>query len=110
MANQAGYECDGCGACCRTFPIFVTEADALREPRIETEGRRNTNNSRYPLSLFPLPFHEACCFLDDRQQCTIYFTRPEICRELQAGGEQCQEARSRWGLEELRIGELKKVK
>jgi len=104
MRNQAGYECDGCGACCQTFPIFVTEDDARREPRIQTEGCRNTNSNRYPLSLFPLPFHDACCFLNDDKQCAIYSTRPEICRELQAGSRQCQEARKRRGLEELALG------
>lgn len=96
--NERLYECDGCGACCQTFPIYVTERDAQREPRIEQEGRRNTNSMRYPLTLFPLPFHEACCFLDNEQRCTIYATRPDICRELLAGSEQCQEARERQGL------------
>ncbi|HMP16728.1 MAG TPA: YkgJ family cysteine cluster protein [Gemmatales bacterium] len=89
------YLCDQCGACCRTFPIYVTEADAQREPRIAQEGCRNTNSRKYPLTLFPLPFHEACCFLDSGQLCTIYASRPEVCRELQPGTQQCQEARER---------------
>ncbi|MBL8822070.1 MAG: YkgJ family cysteine cluster protein [Planctomycetia bacterium] len=95
------FECDGCGACCRTFPIYVTEADAILEPRIHQEGCRNTNSTRYPITLFPLPFHEACCFLDSEQRCAIYSTRPGICRELAAGSEQCQQARQRQGLPEL---------
>jgi Fe-S-cluster containining protein len=95
------YECDGCGACCRTFPIYVMEEDAHREPRILLEALRNTNSSRYPLTLYPLPFQEGCCFLRSDQQCDIYNTRPSICRELAAGSVQCQEARNRSGLAPL---------
>jgi Fe-S-cluster containining protein len=95
------YVCDGCGACCRTFPIFVTYDDVEREPRIAEEGLRNTSSKKYSLTLFPLPFHEACCFLNGEQQCTIYETRPEICRELAAGSSQCQEARLRNGIPPL---------
>src|SRR5262249_33577149 len=40
QAVMADYECDGCGACCRTFPIFASSADAAREPRIAAEGRK----------------------------------------------------------------------
>lgn len=99
--TEPRYECDGCGACCRTFPIYVMEEDAIREPRILDEAQRNTNSSRYPLTLFPLPFHEGCCFLRSDQQCDIYLTRPTICRELAAGSEQCHEARRRCGLAAL---------
>lgn len=36
------------------------------------------------------------------QRCTIYTTRPNICREFQAGSSQCQEARNRNGMEPLK--------
>jgi uncharacterized protein len=101
MSPQPTYLCDGCGACCRTFPIFVTEEDASREPRIAEEGCRNTSSARYALTLYPLPFHEACCFLQADQRCDIYGSRPTICRELEAGGVQCQEARRRQGFSPL---------
>jgi len=51
--------------------------------------------------LFPLPFHETCCFLDGDNRCTIYATRPELCRHFEAGSEQCQEARRARGLTPL---------
>jgi Fe-S-cluster containining protein len=51
--------------------------------------------------LFPLPFLQACCFLDQNQRCEIYATRPQVCREFAAGSEQCQEARRRGGLPPL---------
>jgi uncharacterized protein len=99
------FECDGCGACCRTFPIFADTADAARETRIEREGRRLPDHLRTPrwtYQLFPLPFHERCCFLDDGDRCTIYLTRPTVCCEFAAGSDQCQEARRRQGFQELR--------
>jgi Fe-S-cluster containining protein len=98
---ETGIECDGCGACCRTFSIFASEADARREPRVAAEGRR------LPLSLaaegkhfrlFPLPFLDACAFLDGEDRCTIYERRPEVCRAFAAGSEQCRLAREAHGL------------
>lgn len=98
------YACDGCGACCRTFPIFAAGADADREPRIAREGRtlpEHVASPQWTYQLFPLPFHDGCCFLDGDNRCTIYATRPEVCREFPAGGDQCQEARARVGLPPL---------
>ncbi len=98
------YECDGCGACCRTFPIFVSIGDAEREPRIVSEGRRLPDHLEAPgwaFALFPLPFLAACPFLDGSNRCEIYESRPATCREFAAGSEQCQEARSRGGLPRL---------
>ena len=101
---MAVYECDLCGACCRTFAIFACEADAEREPRISVEGRRLKpwlETAEWAYQLFPLPFHETCCFLDGHNRCTIYATRPDLCRHFEAGSEQCQEARRSRGLAPL---------
>ena len=101
---MSGFECDGCGACCRTFPIFASIADADREPRIAEEGHSlppHLASDRWRYQLFPLLFHETCCFLDAGSRCTIYPTRPEVCREFAAGGDQCQAARARVGLPPL---------
>ena len=98
------FECDGCGACCRTYPIFASAADADREPRIASEGRALSEHlatERWHYQLYPLPFLEACCFLDAAARCTIYPTRPDVCRAFPAGGEQCQTARARIGLPPL---------
>ena len=98
------YECDGCGACCRTFPIFAAETDAVREPRIVQEGRKLSDSLGSPTwryQLFLLPFHQACCFLNESQRCTIYETRPDVCRTFTAGSTQCQEARERSGIKKL---------
>jgi Fe-S-cluster containining protein len=95
------FECDGCGACCKTFPIFAAEADAVAEPRIRDEARRlpeGLATPRWTYQLYPLPFHEACCFLDGDNRCTVYATRPTVCRTFAAGSAHCQEARARVGL------------
>ncbi len=97
-------ECDGCGACCRTFPVFVSEADAEMEPRIRSEGYRLPDHLReddWAYKLYPLPFHERCSFLGPDSLCTIHPTRPRVCRDFPAGDPQCQEARSRVGLPPL---------
>jgi Fe-S-cluster containining protein len=98
------YDCDLCGACCRTFPTFAAASDAEREPRIAAEGRRLEPwhaTPRWTYQLYPLPFHETCCFLDAERRCTIYETRPDVCRAFAAGSIQCQEARARIGLPSL---------
>jgi Fe-S-cluster containining protein len=95
------FDCDACGACCKTFPIFSAEADAARESRIRTEALplvEHVATPKFAYRLFPLPFHEACCFLDGEKRCTIYDTPPDVCRLFDAGSEQCQEARLRAGL------------
>ena len=101
---MSDFDCDLCGACCRTFPIFASAADALREPRIAAEGKELAVHLQTPswkLQLYPLPFLDACTFLDETQHCTIYDTRPEVCRRFAAGSEQCQEARQRSGIAPL---------
>jgi len=101
---SSAFDCDGCGACCRTFPIFASAADARRESRIGVEGRLLApwlGTERWKHQLYPLPFHDRCCFLDEEARCGIYATRPEMCRQFPAGGSQCQEARVRVGLPPL---------
>lgn len=104
MSLLADYECDGCGACCQTFPIFAAEADTVREPRIAQESRKLPDSLGSPswrYQLYPLPFHQSCCFLDHDQRCTIYPTRPDVCRKFEAGSQQCHEARERLGIAPL---------
>ena len=95
------FTCEGCGACCRTFPIFASEKDAKREPRIAKEGLllpEYMRDEAWTYRLFRLPFHEACCFLGKDNRCTIYATRPNVCREFIPGEAQCREARERQNL------------
>ncbi|MGJ8653998.1 MAG: YkgJ family cysteine cluster protein [Opitutaceae bacterium] len=95
------YDCMNCGACCRCFPIFASAKDAQREPRIQRETRKlaehlATEDKAY--QMYPLPFHERCVFLKEDQLCQIYETRPQVCRQFEAGTPQCIEARARKGI------------
>jgi Fe-S-cluster containining protein len=98
------YECDCCGACCGAYFIFASDEDAHREPRIAQEARKLPEShatAEYRYHLYPLPFLQACGFLGDDRRCTIYETRPDVCRQFAAGGHQCQLARERKGLPPL---------
>jgi Fe-S-cluster containining protein len=95
------YDCTQCGACCRSFPIFASETDAVREPAIRQEARAlpeyiQTEDKAY--QLFPLPFHSRCPYLKEDELCRIYESRPSVCRRFEAGSEQCIEARRRQGI------------
>ena len=95
------YDCENCGACCRCFPIFASEADAERDPAIRRETRKlepylATEHKAY--LMHPLPFLDECAFLKKDQLCRIYATRPVVCRRFEAGSNQCKEARERFGI------------
>jgi Fe-S-cluster containining protein len=95
------YTCDNCGACCKSFPIYASVADAEREPRICSQAQHlppEQSTAEWEYRLYPLPFLETCCFLDAENRCDIYATRPEVCRQFAAGSPQCQEARVRQSL------------
>ena len=104
MEDLPLYECDGCGACCKSFPIFASADDARREPRIKAEARALAPWQATPegsFRLFPIASFTACVFLDGGDRCSIYPTRPDICRAFPAGAPQCQEARALHGLPPL---------
>ena len=100
------YECDRCGACCRgTLIVEAYYLDALRDPRIldaDVSGRSLTidelsDDDRCVV----LAANRPCQFLGGDGLCTIYPTRPNACVAMEAGDEQCQEARSQLGLSPL---------
>jgi len=95
------FDCTRCGACCRCFPIFASSTDAKRAPRIKKEAKQLAEHLKTKdkaFQLFPLPFYESCAFLKNDQLCSIYETRPEVCRTFEAGSKQCIEARERVGI------------
>jgi len=99
--NKEVYDCMNCGACCRSFPVFASKSDGDREPRIKTEGQRipeYLSDEARTFRLFPLPFHDECCFLKSDQLCSVYASRPNVCRCFEAGSAQCIEARRRQGI------------
>jgi Fe-S-cluster containining protein len=95
MKSLPVFACDGCGACCRYFPVIVSNNDALFEPQIALLGKPHLQDS----TALYLNHGELspCFFLNDRNRCKIYPTRPQVCREFVAGASQCQEAREKLG-------------
>jgi Fe-S-cluster containining protein len=96
--------CDMCGACCQTFPVLVSIGDGEREPRIAHEALRVSAWQRsddWEYQLHPLPFSRGCLFLGDDDRCTVYQSRPSVCRRFAAGSPECQEARARLGIAPL---------
>jgi Fe-S-cluster containining protein len=88
------YQCDGCGACCRTKLVDVYEEDLLREPslaqRMMTVKEPGLDGEIGYLNCLR---DGACPFLDGEERCSIYPTRPVACVLFPPGGEECQEAR-----------------
>jgi hypothetical protein len=100
MSDQ--YECDGCGACCRTKLVDVFDVDVLREPRV---GQR-MQAFREPgldgeIGYLNCLTDGACAFLNCENRCSIYPTRPGVCVVFPAGSDECQEARQLLGLPTL---------
>lgn len=104
------YECDKCGACCQGIPFVETDdLDVLREPQLIDADPHHRGKAvaqiveeiRTQGKAVIIALGLPCMFLGVDNQCTIYPTRPNCCVGLEAGDEQCQEARLRAGLEPL---------
>jgi Fe-S-cluster containining protein len=95
-----------CGQCCRLI-IEVSLEDAEREPRIKELGSPIYQDARLTESgepeligyLLNRPPSYACAFLDEHNLCSIYPTRPILCRLFN-----CEEAKHE-GLIDLGIKE-----
>jgi len=104
------YECDQCGACCQGHLIVeADEIDVLREPRlIEADPHyrgRSLSDVRQELTddlkCLVIAAARPCIFLQVDCRCAIYPTRPNACVAMEAGDEQCQQARLAQGLPPL---------
>lgn len=107
---MAKYECDQCGACCQG-PLIVQAdwIDVVREPRLK-DADHHYQDQRIDKVLemledgmraVTLACGQACPFLSAEKTCSIYPTRPNDCVAMQAGDEQCQQARAAAGLSPL---------
>lgn len=103
----AVFECDGCGACCRHLIIEADHLDALREPRIAAEARLLDGKGKVAIEDAAWGMNRGdkdgldCVFLGKDNRCGIYATRPGVCVSMQAGSEQCRDARRMAGLAPL---------
>lgn len=104
------YECPpDCGACCKGhFIVECTDLDVMREPRLIEADKHWAG--RTPLQVIRelredwksviLNGGAACMFLKENQ-CSIYPTRPNCCVGMEAGSDQCQDARAAQNLPPL---------
>ena len=101
------FECDQCGACCKgALIVEADELDVLREPRIINADRIHRGKSVVQMvseiqqqgKAIILACGSPCSFLKPDNCCSIYPTRPNACVAMQAGDEQCQDARLAAGL------------
>jgi Fe-S-cluster containining protein len=105
-------DCRSCGACCTTdegggdvlaygYADLSTEDVARLSPRVRAQLHDLSvgGERRYATRAKQLPAGACVCqhlrgTPGQRCSCTIYETRPEICREFRVGGLRCREARA----------------
>ena len=101
------YECDKCGACCKgSLIVEADDLDVMREPRLIDADRHHRGKSveqmvfeiQHEGKAVMLACASACSFLGADNHCSIYPTRPNVCVGMEAGDEQCQDARLSAGL------------
>ena len=92
------FDCLACGACCaysETWPAFIGDGDGLGIP----DELIDFVNERMQC------YGDRCAALageiGSRAQCSVYEHRPLVCREFQAGSEDCIMVRRRFGLPEM---------
>lgn len=105
------YECDQCGACCQGHLIVeVYDIDVMREPSLATAAIGRPTWQTYEQLMSDLEQEGRCVviagsrpckFLTESFKCAIYPTRPNVCVSMNAGSDQCQQARSSAGFEPL---------
>ena len=100
MPDFSNFECDACGACCRSLIVEAEWYDAAREPRIVDYGCRPLQELKDDGKVVMLYDTEtrACPFLCRHNKCGIYATRPVCCVAVEAGDAKCQQARKSAGI------------
>ena len=88
-------DCLSCGACCAysaSWPVFIGDGDGagIAEDLIDFDNARM------------LCHGDRCAALTGeigiRAGCSVYGNRPLVCREFQAGSEDCITVRRKFGL------------
>jgi Fe-S-cluster containining protein len=105
-AGATEFDCQACGACCATFDVWLMEGDRDRFERsarllpLTVIHRPGTATSEWRfLARDEKTGH--CRALEGplgKCRCTIYDDRPTLCREFEAGSEDCLEARQKHGI------------
>ena len=107
------YDCQTCGACCATFDVWLMGGDRDRFERSQklvvltrTYGPSGAGGDWRFMSRDD---KTGCCVALEGGlrscRCTIYDERPWLCREFEAGSEDCLEARRKHGIDSPAIGD-----
>ncbi len=101
------YDCQTCGACCATFDVWLMGDDRERFERApklvgltRTYGPAGAGGDWRFLKRDETT--GSCIALEGglrNCRCTIYEHRPLLCREFEAGTEDCLEARRKHGID-----------
>lgn len=109
-AMSAKFQCDKCGACCQGSLIVEAQwIDVARELRLKEADQYYRDHSiaevlellRDEMRVVTLACGYGCPFLTEDKSCSIYPARPNVCIEMEAGDEQCQQARRSAGFPPL---------
>ena len=112
---EAPVDCHACGACCReayhSVTVSVRDPVVWRQPDLITrQGHRfeirragercaALSVEREPAAAEPMGAPRAAAAEPgQRYACSIYADRPQACRDFEAGGRHCLDARRRVGL------------
>lgn len=104
MPAEASYDCQACGACCAEFDVLLDdgEADRLSQlPRPHKLVVQHPLSSGQQLQFLRRDGLTARCVALAGPlgacRCVIYPHRPHLCREFEAGSDQCLAARRAHG-------------
>ncbi len=93
---QNDGRCTDCGGCCDgTWDVEVGPLDVRRERKLLDHVKMEIAGGFFHITTKGTP----CPFLDESKRCSIYRTRPDCCRRVDLGGEECNNSRRRLGLE-----------
>lgn len=93
--------CHRCGECCRRLIIEIIAADLRREPKLRPFARAMKPYKGRQIYSLPSP-----CPMLKKNLCSIYKTRPAVCREFTPGSEQCRMARRRSSYYRARLAKI----
>ena len=98
-------DCRDCGACCASFRVDFASVELLSEGGPVPDGLATPLTGSLSRMRGTDHAPPRCAALTgrvgDRAVCGIYEWRPSPCREFEAGGAACDQARRRHGLPPL---------
>ena len=96
--SEVEYDCLACGACYHGLDVLLDQADQDRFEQRPDLLRKTREYWCGQTVLFMKrdKQHDRCVALDVTPgcwKCTIYDERPQLCRDFQAGSDDCKAAR-----------------